>query len=79
MPGALLIGFRGKLYQMQGNFQLITTKEGYDAVGSGGNIALGSLHSTTGWFSTQKRIKAALDAACRANAGCRPPFTIVKV
>jgi hypothetical protein len=79
MPGALLIGFRGHLYQMQGNFQLITTQTGFDSVGCGADIALGSLHSTVSMWSTRKRVITALTAACAGNSGCRPPFVVVKV
>lgn len=79
MPGELLIGFQGRLYQVESNFQLITSQAGFDSVGSGSDTAIGSLHSTTNVQSTRKRVIMALTAACARNAMCRPPFTIVKV
>lgn len=76
--GAMLIGYRGALYQLEGNFQLVRSAKGFDAVGSGGKDALGVLSmKKTG--NPKKRLLAALSQAAEFNAGCAPPFVIVKV
>ena len=79
--GAFLIGYRGKLYRMESNFQIITSAYGFDAVGSGADIALGHLHSTQASLlhSPKRRILKALEASSINNAAVRPPFSIVKV
>lgn len=76
--GEMLVGYRGKLYKLQGNFQLIHSAEGYDTTGSGGTLALGSLTATKKMSNPRKRVLAALEAST-ANAGCAPPFVIVTV
>lgn len=76
--GEMLIAYRGKLYKMQGNFQLIQSAEGYDTTGSGGTLAKGSLRSTKHITNPKKRILQALEAST-ANASCAPPFVIIKV
>lgn len=77
--GAMLIGYNGALYQMEGNFQLIQAARGYDSVGSGSPAALGSLRSTRGWSNPRKRILEALKVSSEENAGVAPPFNVVHV
>ncbi len=74
--GALLMAYRGKLYQVQSNFQLITNSFGFDSVGSGAEVALGSLQSSQKG-KPEKRINDALTAAALNNFGVRPPFNVV--
>lgn len=77
--GAILMGVEGKLYRMECNFQLITDAYGFDSVGSGSDIAIGSLHATKNDRDPRKRIIKALEASAIANAGVRPPFAVVSV
>lgn len=77
--GAILFGIAGKLYRMEPNFQLLTDAYGFDAVGSGQDIAIGSLHATKGNRNARSRIMKALEASAIANAGVRPPFVVVSV
>ena len=76
--GEMLVAYRGNLYKLQSNFQLIASANGYDATGSGGTLALGSLSATKKVRNPRKRLLAALEAST-ANAGCAPPFVIVSV
>ena len=51
--------------------------DGYAAVGSGAELALGSLHTSSSFDLTPKqRVKAALHAAARYNPFVGAPFTI---
>lgn len=77
--GAVLIGTGGKLYRMECNFQIISDSFRFDAVGSGAEIAIGSLHATRSDKNPNRRIMTALEASAIANAGVRPPFNIVSV
>lgn len=76
--GAILVGYRGKVYNLQGNFQLVLSSDGYASVGSGSSYALGSLNATRDMPDPKKRVLAALEASTR-NAGCAPPFVVVTV
>jgi ATP-dependent protease HslVU (ClpYQ) peptidase subunit len=74
-----LIGYRGSIWVMYGaDFQIERLRDAYAVIGSGGNIALGAMHATRDIvdLKPEKRVKIALEAACRYNAACRPPFTI---
>jgi hypothetical protein len=77
--GAVLFGVGGKLFRMESNFQLICDTHRFDSVGSGANIAIGSLHSTKNDGNPKRRILLALEASATGNAGVRPPFTVVNV
>lgn len=73
----LLIGHAGRLFDMDGDYQ-ITERSDFAVHGSGREPAYGSLHTSAKvWKSPRKRIEAALEAACEANAYCRPPFTVI--
>ena len=76
--GAVLFGYKGKLYRIESNFQIITNAYEFDAVGSGQDIAIGALHSSKKNSNAKKRILSALEASAINNAGVRPPFTIVQ-
>lgn len=73
--GAMLLAYRGALYEMCYEFSLMERAEW--AVGSGSEYALGSLFSTSG--DPQKRIRTALQAACEFSPSCGPPLVIEKL
>ncbi len=75
--GEMLLAYRGELYKMQSNFQLLSTDKDYDATGSGAPYAMGSLAETWRMENPRKRVIAALEAAAEANAGVAPPFDVV--
>lgn len=73
--GIFLVGVNGRLFCIEDDFQVGHGIDGYLAIGCGDNIALGSLHSTTGQ-APRARVKAALSAAAHHSAGVTPPFVI---
>lgn len=75
--GTFLVGYRGRLYQIESDYQVGRNSANYDAVGCGSQIALGSLYATAKQ-PPLKRIRTALHVAERFSAGVRAPFTIVK-
>lgn len=77
--GAVLLAYRGEVYTMEMNFQLIRGSRGYASVGSGAELALGSLAETWRLDSPRRRVMAALKAASDGNAGVAPPFDVVVV
>lgn len=79
--GTFLIGYRGRLFQVEGDFQVGESSHGFDAVGCGQEMALGSLHTSRfkpDW-GPQQRVRTALEAAQEFSAGVRGPFTILKL
>jgi len=77
--GGFLMGYRGVLYDVQGNFQLVVSAKGYCAIGSGGPAAMGALRASTGVRNPRKRLLQALEVSAEENAGVAPPFVIVSV
>lgn len=77
--GAMLIGYRGRLFQLEANFQLVEAARGFDAVGSGGEAAMGALRANKKTSDARKRVIEALEVSAEANAGVAPPFDIVVV
>lgn len=76
--GTFMVGFRGRLFIIDADFQVCELLQDYAAVGCGEDIALGSMFSTKGRDTTE-RIKPALEAAEEFNAGVRRPFNIIKL
>lgn len=76
--GVFLVGGYGRLFAVHGDYQVAETVCGYDAVGCGAEIALGSLFSTKG-EAARKRINKALNAASFHSAGVSPPFKVLSI
>jgi ATP-dependent protease HslVU (ClpYQ) peptidase subunit len=74
--GTFLVGVRGRLFAIQGDFQVAESVYGYQAVGCGEAYALGSLHATTE-VKPDDRLKVALLAAEEFSGGVRQPFNFV--
>ena len=71
-----LIGWRGQLWELGGDFSVIQSAEPYMAIGSGGELALAVLHATAD-LDPETRLRRALETAERFNAGVRAPFTLL--
>ena len=78
--GIFLIGYQKKAFTVYKNFQVSTVACGYNACGSGRDLALGSLHSTADLVEDpERRVRMALEAAAHFSAGVAPPFTILSM
>lgn len=75
--GQFLVGYRGRLYQIDSDFQVGDPVDQVAAIGCGESYALGALHATPR-KGTKARIRHALEAACHYSAGVAPPFLIVE-
>lgn len=73
--GHFLVGFRGRLFHIESDYQAGEAVCGYDAAGCGADIALGALFATPS-MRPKKRLELALQAAEQHNAGVRGPFCI---
>jgi ATP-dependent protease HslVU (ClpYQ) peptidase subunit len=75
--GTFLVGYRGELFRIEGDFQVGKTLEKFDAVGCGHAIATGSLYSTKLSRQPVDRVIEALKASEQFSAGVRAPFNVV--
>ena len=75
MGGSLVVGCRGRLYEVSSDLCVLPTADGLSAVGCGGQTALAVM-----WVLKERppeeRIKQALEAAEYFSAGVRAPFTV---
>ena len=78
--GVFLVGYKGELYEVEGDLQVGSSVLNYNAVGSGARVALGSLHSLAKHkIKPKDRVIKALEAATEFSTGVRPPFNIIKL
>jgi hypothetical protein len=75
--GTFLVGVRGRLFTVYGDYQVAENAGGLAAIGCGRELCLGALHASSGWDSPRERLRTALTAAERFNAGVRGPFAYV--
>lgn len=76
--GQFLVGYGGRLFFVQGDYQVNERVGGFDACGCGYAYALGSLHSSKG-EAPENRVIMALEAAAFFSAGVRPPFKVLSI
>lgn len=73
-----LIGYNGKLYEILVDFQLNEIDENYTAIGYGQSFAVASFYTSEMYNEDdpEKRIKIALNSACKYTGFCHPPLII---
>lgn len=78
--GTFLLGYKGKLYYIDSDYQVGRTQCRYNAVGCGEEYAFGSLYTTDGSNLTEEeRIELALKSASEFSGGVCEPFNIVSL
>jgi ATP-dependent protease HslVU (ClpYQ) peptidase subunit len=91
--GTFLVGYRGKLFIIESDYQVGRAVDGIGAVGSGAQVALGALHAQTATAAfkcsacsipshtrtAESKVRIALEAAERWNSAVRSPFIILSV
>lgn len=77
---AFLVGYKGRLYVVESDFQVGRPIENYAAVGCGAQIALGAMFATrNSGLAAPNRIELALTAAAEYSAGVRGPFLVLQL
>lgn len=76
--GMFLVGYQGRLFRIECDFQVAEVMDNYAAVGCGEDVALGSMFSTKD-KPMEARIRTALEAAEEYSAAVRGPFNIIKL
>jgi ATP-dependent protease HslVU (ClpYQ) peptidase subunit len=75
--GTFLVAVAGRLFCIEGDYQVGRHLDGYAACGSGELLAMGSLHTTAQFdFAPRVRAQLALEAAARHNPFVGGPFLI---
>jgi ATP-dependent protease HslVU (ClpYQ) peptidase subunit len=74
--GVFLVGVAGRLFRVDADYQVGEAAAGFDAVGSGHELALGALYATARTRLTPRnRLQIALEAAEQFNGDVAGPFT----
>lgn len=76
--GNFLVGYKGRIFVIEEDYQIGESLEPFFAVGCGAQLALGALSAMyeSDW-DNPRILEIALNAACKYNAGCRGPFNYV--
>jgi len=79
--GTFLVGYKNKLYIIEGDLQVGEHIDNYNSVGCGSFYAFGALHilSQYNTLSPRQIIEQALITATKFSAGVRPPYIIEKL
>ena len=78
--GTFLVGYAGRLFCIEGDFQVGESKDPFHAVGCGDQVALGAMHVLLKFnVNPGMQIRLALLAAERYSAGVRGPFKILNL
>lgn len=76
-----LLGAKNQLFEVQNDYSVLVPEHGFTAVGCGENVAMGSLITTTNYFSDNlssiDHILFALRAATDVCCGVQGPFVII--
>jgi ATP-dependent protease HslVU (ClpYQ) peptidase subunit len=78
--GCFLVGYKGRLFKIESDYQVGESVKPYDATGCGEQYALGAFHATGNKVMTEPEasIRKALEAAAEFSAGVRGPFVVMK-
>ena len=83
--GEFLVGVHGRLFKIQGDFQVSENVYGFNACGCGEYAAMASMMTQEDITSDidpldpERRIIGALSVAVRIHDGVRQPFNILKI
>lgn len=76
--GTFLVGYEGRLFRIEDDYQVGESASPYDAVGCGADFALGAMFASNG-AAPEIRVAQALSAAEANSAGVRAPFVIESI
>lgn len=75
--GTFLVGYRGRLFRIESDFQVGESIDPFESVGCGSSYALGALEAIATNRPADDIIKIALQIAERRSGGVRGPFHIM--
>jgi len=74
--GCFLVGYKGRLFQIDSDYQVGESIHSFNAVGCGFDLALGAMYVSDSNANPEQRILLALEAAETFSAGVRRPFIV---
>lgn len=74
----MLIGIGGRLFEFCNDWHFGEDTHNFNAIGSGGSFAIGSLYSTRRKRNPYARIQTALESAEHFSSAVRSPFTLLE-
>lgn len=75
--GYFLVGYKNRLFDINSDFQVGENKSGMDALGTGRQYALGSLHAdSNSVYFPKERVQRALQAASYFSSAVCKPFLV---
>lgn len=77
--GNFLVGYCGRLFKIEGDFQVGESTDNFQSVGCGQPFALGALSALGDSLNPKDRIRKALEIASYHSAGVRGPFVIESI
>lgn len=88
--GIFLVAYQGHIFRIDSDYQVGEHVEGFDAVGSGEDLAIGALYATgikpakacpkrVCGHSMRERVELAVQCAIKFNAGCNGEIQIEKL
>ena len=77
MGACLLLGFRGRNFEIGNKFGAKSTKKRHDSIGFAYPFAIGALDMSEGSGDTEMRLLRALEIAADNNPTVRPPYMII--
>jgi ATP-dependent protease HslVU (ClpYQ) peptidase subunit len=76
--GQFLVAYRGRLFTVESDFQVGESGDGFDAIGTGGEVALGAMKALER-LAPAARVRRALGIAAHFNMGVCPPFVVKSI
>lgn len=77
--GFFLVGYKGRLFTIESDFQVGESNDNYSAIGCGQSFALGALSVINSDLMPELKVGKALEVAAHHSAGVRAPFTILSI
>lgn len=74
--GFFLVGYKDRLFNVQGDYQVGEVERNYDAMGCGEPFALGALDALNQEMDAEVQIERVMRIAAYRSGGVRPPFII---
>lgn len=80
--GVFLVGYKGRLFQIEGDYQVGESLVNYNAAGCGDSYAKGALYATrenSHDVDSKEKVLIALNAAAEHSAGVAAPFSVLSI
>lgn len=76
-----MIGYKGEIYLLDTNYQIITTQNDYAAIGAGAPYAFGFMYSERGFgfVDYEKIVSGAVEVACEFCNSCCEPINVFNI